>query len=129
MCTCLFYRKWNSCDKSDPAIMDTAMEYPYTIIFRVGMMYSLFIYFLIFMFIKWWLDSSQFATKTKPITILAILGLLSYALFVACIDRARINYPLAKKGVVFSSLFISFAIYIIMGQLRKIRKQTPLFIG
>ncbi len=109
--------------------MDTAMEYPYTIIFRVGMMYSLFIYFLIFLFIKWWLDSSQFATMTRPITILGTLGLLAYGLFVACIDRKRINYPLAKKGVFFSSIFISITIFIIMNQLKKIRKQTPLFIG
>jgi hypothetical protein len=57
------------------------------------------------------------------------LGLLSYALFVACIDRKRINYPLAKKGVFFSGILISMTIYLIMGQLRKIRNQTPLFIG
>lgn len=109
--------------------MDTAMEYPYTIIFRVGMMYSLFVYFLIFIFIKWWLDSSQFTTMTKPIPILATLGLLSYGLFVSCIDRKRINYPLAKTGVFFASVLISAAIYIIMGQLRKIRNSTPMFIG
>jgi len=109
--------------------MDTAMEYPYTIIFRVGMMYSLFIYFMIFLFIKWWLDSSQFAERTRPITIMAILGLLAYGLFVSCIDRKRINYPLAKTGVFFAGIFISGAIYLIMRNLRQIRKQTPLFIG
>ena len=93
------------------------------------MMYSLFIYFLIFLFIKWWLDSSQFATKTKPIVAFAILGLLSYGIFVACIDTKRINFPLAKKGAFFSGIFLSAAIYFIMSQLKKIRNQTPLFIG
>lgn len=93
------------------------------------MMYSLFVYFLIFIFIKWWLDSSQFVTMTKPITALTTFGLLSYGLFVSCIDRERINYPLAKTAVFFASVLISAAIYIIMGQLRRIRKFTPMFIG
>ena len=93
------------------------------------MMYSLFIYFLIFLFIKWWLDSSQFAHKTKPIIWLGTLGLLAYGLFVACIDRKRINYPLAKIGVFFAGIFLTSAIYLIMHNLRKIRDQTPLFIG
>lgn len=109
--------------------MDTAMEYPYTIIFRVGMLYSLFIYFLLFLFIKWWLDSSQFATKTKPLITFSILGLLSYGLFVACIDRKRINYPLSQGGVFFASIFISLAINLTMHQLKKIREVNPLFIG
>ena len=109
--------------------MDTAMEYPFTIIFRVGMMYSLFLYFMLFLFIKWWLDSSQFATTTKPILIFSTIGLLGYALFVSCIDRARINYPLAKKGVFVASIGISAAIYLIMIQIKRIRERTPLFIG
>lgn len=92
-------------------------------------MYSLFIYFLIFLFIKWWLDSSQFATMTKPITIMGTLGLLAYGLFVACIDRKRINFFLAKTGVCFAGIFISATIYLIMKQLKKIRESTPLFIG
>lgn len=104
------------------------MEYPYTIIFRVGMMYSLFIYFMIFLFIKWWLDSSQFAHGTKLIAVFGTLGPLFYGLFVACIDRKRINYPLAKAGVFFSSIFITAVIFIIMRQLNKIRNQTPTFI-
>ena len=93
------------------------------------MMYSLFIYFLIFMFIKWWIDSSQYATSTKPIVTFATIGLLSYGLFVSCIDRARINYPLAKSGVFFAGIFITAAIWHTMNQLRKIRNQTPMFIG
>jgi hypothetical protein len=109
--------------------MDTAMEYPYTIIFRVGMLYSLFLYFMLFLFIKWWLDSSQFATSTKHIVVLSTIGLLGYALFVSCIDRARINYPLAKKGVFVASIGVSAAIYLIMIQIKKIRARTPLFIG
>ena len=109
--------------------METTLEYPYTIIFRVGMMYSLFIYFLIFLFIKWWLDSSQFAFKTKHIVTCATIGLLAYGLFVACIDRKRINYSLAKTGVFFAGIFVSTAIVMIMRELKKIRNQTPLFIG
>ena len=68
------------------------------------MMYSLFIYFMIFLFIKWWLDSSQFATKTKPIIVFGTFGVLAYGLFVSCIDRKRISYPLAKTGVFFAGM-------------------------
>lgn len=89
----------------------------------------MFIYFMIFLFIKWWLDSSQYATSTKPIFFLSLIGLLAYALFVSCIDRKRINYPLAKIGVFVSSICISTAIYHIMHQIKKIRSFTPLFIG
>ena len=109
--------------------MDSAMVYPYTIIFRVCMLYSLFLYFMLFLFIKWWLDSSQIAKQTKVIVVCSTVGLLAYGLFVACIDRKRINYPLAKKGVFYASIGISTAICLTMHQLNRIRKQTPLFIG
>jgi hypothetical protein len=89
----------------------------------------MFIFFLEFLFIKWWLDSTQLAHHTKKMTVFGTLGLLSYGLFVACIDRKRINYPLAEKGVFFASIFISAAIYLIMHQITKIKAQTPLFIG
>jgi hypothetical protein len=101
--------------------MDTAMEYPFTIIFRVGMLYSLFIYFMLFLFIKWWLDSSQFVHKTKSIFVLSTIGILAYALFVACIDRKRINYPLAKNAVFVASICISASIYLILFKIKKIR--------
>lgn len=92
-------------------------------------MYSLFIYFMIFLFIKWWLDSSQFATKTKPIIVYATIGLLAYGLFVSCIDRKKISHLTANTGVFFAGIFITSAIHLIMHQLKKIRDQTPLFIG
>jgi hypothetical protein len=92
-------------------------------------MYSLFIYFLIVLFIKWWIDSSGAYSLTKPISIMGTLGLLSYGLFVACIDRKRINYPLAKKGAFFAGLLISLTIMLIMNQLKKIRQTNPMFIG
>ncbi len=109
--------------------MDSAMQYPYTIIFRVGMLYSLFIYFLLFLFIKWWLDSSQYAKHTKSIVTMSTIGLLSYGLFVACIDRKRINYPLAAAGVFWSAILVSAAIYLVLWNIRRISKRTPIFIG
>lgn len=83
------------CDKVNPSILDTVAKYPYTIIFRIGMMYSLFILFLEFLFIKWWLDSSQKAVHTKKIWIVGTLSLIAYAFFVACPDRKVINYKWA----------------------------------
>jgi hypothetical protein len=71
------------------------MEYPYTIIFRVGMMYSLFIYFLELLFIKWWIDSLPVAKGTNKMVLFGTIGLAAYGLFVACIDRKRINFQLA----------------------------------
>jgi hypothetical protein len=93
------------------------------------MLYSLFIYFLLFIFIKWWLDSSQYAKHTKLLVVMSTLGLLSYGLFVACIDRKRINYPLAASGVFWSSILVSGAIYLTLWNLKRIVKRTPTFIG
>lgn len=76
--------------------MQSAMEYPYTIIFRIGMMYSLFITFLELLFIKWWIDSFPIYRNTKVMVLLGTIGLAGYGLFVACIDRKRINYALAS---------------------------------
>jgi len=75
--------------------MESAMVYPYTIIFRIGMMYSLFITFLEILFIKWWLDSFPIAKSTTLMAVFGTIGLASYGLFVSCIDRKRINYALA----------------------------------
>jgi hypothetical protein len=75
--------------------MQSAMEYPYTIIFRIGMMYSLFIYFLEFLFIKWLLDSLPLSKHTTLMAFLGTTGLATYGLFVCTIDRKRINYNLA----------------------------------
>lgn len=102
-------------------ILQAALEYPYTIIFRVGMMYSLFIYFLEFLFIKWWIDSMPIAKHTKKMAVLGTIGLAAYGLFVACIDRKRINYQLAEAATFIASVCITIAISIIMSNLRKNR--------
>eukprot|EP00919_Chromeraceae_sp_WS-2016_P037469 GHVR01089385.1.p3 GENE.GHVR01089385.1~~GHVR01089385.1.p3 ORF type:complete len:120 (+),score=5.67 GHVR01089385.1:3025-3384(+) len=118
-----------NCEKENPTIMDTAMEYPFTIIFRVGMLYSLFIFFLQFLFVKWWLDSSQFAKRTNMMVFFAIVGVSAYGLFVACIDRKRINYNLAANSVFVSVIGSSLAIYIIMGNLLRIKQRARPFIN
>jgi hypothetical protein len=59
------------------------------------MMYSLFITFLELLFIKWWLDSLPYANKTKTMVVAGTIGLAAYGLFVACIDRKRINFVVA----------------------------------
>jgi len=55
--------------------------------------------------------------------ILGTVGLISYGLFVACIDRKKINYMLANASAVISGLLISYSIYIIMKNLQKNREQ------
>ena len=97
------------------------MEYPYTIIFRVGMMYSLFITFLELFFIKWWLDNFPIAKGTKKMVVFGTIGLAAYGLFVSCIDRKRINYQYAEYGVTIAAIFTSLAILIIMNNLKKNR--------
>lgn len=79
--------------------MQSALEYPNTIVLRVGLMYSLFILFLLAFFIKWWLDSSQKAKHTRKILVAGLIALASYGLFVSTIDRKRINYVLAEWSV------------------------------
>jgi hypothetical protein len=87
------------------------------------MMYSLFIYFLEFLFIKWWIDSLPIAKGTTKMAVLGTIGLAAYGLFVACIDRKRINYQLAEAAVLVATTCITIAIYIIMKNLRKNRDQ------
>lgn len=84
-------------------------------------MYSLFIYFLQLFFIKWWLDSTQFSKNTKLMVIAGTIGLAAYGLFVSCIDRKRINYPLASAAVSWAAIGTSLAIFIIMKNLKKDR--------
>jgi len=55
--------------------------------------------------------------------ILGTIGLISYGLFVACIDRKKINYMLANSCAVISAILISYAIYNIMKNLYKNREQ------
>lgn len=112
----------------NPTIMDTAMEYPFTIIFRVGMMYSLFILFLVTLFIKWWLDSSQVAHKTRVIIVFGVIALAAYGLFVSTIDRKRINYTLAEWAVFVAAVSNFVTISTIMCNIKHIRKTTPYFI-
>ena len=87
------------------------------------MLYSLFIYFLEILFIKWWIDSAYSSGKhSRLIFILGTIGLMSYGLFVSCIDRKRINYPLARGCANVANICFSIAMYLIMHKLRKIRK-------
>lgn len=86
-------------------------------------MYSLFIYFLELLFIKWWIDSLPVAKGTTKMVVLGTIGLAAYGLFVACIDRKRINYQLAETATFVASIGITIAIYIIMNNLRKNRDQ------
>jgi hypothetical protein len=102
--------------------MESAMEYPYTIIFRVGMMYSLFITFLELLFIKWWLDSFPLAKNTSKMVLFGTIGLAAYGLFVSCIDRKRINYVLSEQAVFVAAIGTSLAIFIIMRNLKKNRE-------
>ena len=63
------------------------------------------------------------ARHTKRMVIVGTIGLISYGLFVACIDRKKINYMLANSCAVISGILISYAIYIIMSNLQKNRAQ------
>lgn len=103
--------------------MQSAMEYPYTIIFRIGMMYSLFITFLELLFIKWWIDSFPFSKYTNFMVFFGAVGLAAYGLFVSCIDRKRINYKLAADAVTVSAVAMSIAISIIMFNLTSNRSR------
>ena len=87
------------------------------------MMYSLFIYFLELLFIKWWIDSLPIAKGTTKMVVIGTIGLAAYGLFVSCIDRKRINYQLAEAATSVASIGITVAIYIIMNNLRKNREQ------
>jgi hypothetical protein len=103
--------------------MQSAMEYPYTIIFRIGMMYSLFITFLELLFIKWWIDSFPYAKKTSLMVLAGTIGLAGYGLFVSCIDRKRINYVLAADAVTAASIGMTICIALIMHNLTSNRSQ------
>ena len=109
--------------------MKTAMEYPYTIIFRVGLMYSLFILFLVNLFIKWWLDSSQIAKHTKRSFLASVVCLAAYALFVSTIDRKRINFHLAEWAVFVAAIANFIALRGIYKNISTIREQNPYFVG
>ena len=109
--------------------MTSAMQYPYTIILRVGLMYSLFILFLLNLFIKWWLDSSQIAKHTKRSLLYSVICLASYALFVSTIDRKRINYNIAEWSVFIAAITNFFALRGIYKNMAAIREDNPYFIG
>ena len=109
--------------------MPSALEYPSTIVLRVGLMYSLFILFLLSFFIKWWLDSSQKAEHTKKALITGLISLAAYGLFVSTIDRKRINYQLAEWAVFVASVTNFIAISIIHKNIRAIREVDPHFIS
>lgn len=81
------------------------------------MMYSLFITFLELLFIKWWIDSFPVYRHTKFMVLFGTIGLAGYGLFVACIDRKRINYALAADAVLVASLGITACIFLIMRNL------------
>ena len=95
----------------------------------MGLMYSLFIIFLINFFIKWWIDSSQYGKNTKRITIFGTLACLSYALFVSTLDRKYINYNISKDSVFFAAIFNTICIYTMMKNIRAVREKDPYFIG
>ena len=99
------------------------MEYPYTIIFRICMMYSLFITFLELLFIKWWIDSFPIYSHTNKMVFAGAVGLAAYGLFVSCIDRKRINYGLASDAVAVSSIGMAISIFLIMKNLSANRSQ------
>ena len=92
------------------------------------MLYSLFIFFLEILFIKWWLDSSKIQRHTKLIFIFGSIGLLAYGLFVSCIDRKRMNYQLARLSANIANIALSFTMWLIMHNIRLIRRQQPSFI-
>jgi hypothetical protein len=107
----------------NPTIRESAMEYPYTIIFRVGMMYSLFITFLELLFIKWWIDSFCVSKHTTLMVVAGTLGLAGYGLFVSCIDRKRINLTLVGLGTIVAGIGIAISIFLIMLNLIKNRSR------
>lgn len=115
--------QWATTSVSNPTIMQSAMEYPYTIIFRIGMMYSLFITFLELLFIKWWINSFPFSKYTNFMVFFGAVGLAAYGLFVSCIDRKRINYKLAADAVTGSAVTMSISISIIMFNLTSNRSR------
>jgi len=94
-----FIIQWATCDEENPSILTSAIKYPNTIILRVGVMFSLFILFLVTFFIQWWLQSSQKVKVTRKATVAGILTLASYALFISTIDRLVINYYIAEWAV------------------------------
>jgi hypothetical protein len=85
------------------------------------MMYSLFIYFLEFLFIKWWIDSMPIAKNTTKMAVIGTTGLALYGLFVACIDRKRINYQLAEFASFGAAVCITYSIFTILRNLSKNR--------
>jgi uncharacterized membrane protein YidH (DUF202 family) len=85
-------------------------------------MYSLFITFLELLFIKWWIDSFPIARRTTLMVVSGTIGLAGYGLFVACIDRKRINYQLSSLGVTIAAIGIMVCVYIIMNNLTLNRK-------
>lgn len=101
--------------------MTSALEYPNTIVLRVGLMYSLFIMFLVSFFIKWWLDSSQRAKHTWKALISGLICLAAYALFVSTLDRIRINYLLAERAVFVACITNFIAISTIFKNIKDIR--------
>lgn len=109
--------------------MTTGLEYPYTIVLRVGLMYSLFILFLISFFIKWWLQSSQKAKHTWKILLSGLVCLASYGLFVSTLDRKRINYVLAEWAVFIACISNFIAISGIFKNIKNIREHDPYFIS
>lgn len=86
------------------------------------MMYSLFIYFLELLFIKWWIDSLPYAKHTKKAAIIGTIGLAAYGLFVSCIDRKRINYEIVEAASYIAAVCITTCIYMIMKNLGKNRE-------
>lgn len=81
------------------------------------------------MFIKWWIDSAYSSGKhTRFILVLGTVGLLAYGLFVSCIDRKRINFPLTRGCANVANICMTLVMYLIMHNLRKIRKVEPGFI-
>ena len=115
--------QWLTTSTSNPTIMQSAMEYPYTIVFRICMMYSLFITFLELLFIKWWIDSFPIYKHTNFMVFFGAIGLAGYGLFVSCIDRKRINYVLASQGVTVSAVSMAISIFLIMKNLTANRAQ------
>lgn len=54
-----------------PTIVDLAKIYPNSIVFRIGMLYSMFIMFLINLFITWWLNegTTNLIQSTTPYSV------------------------------------------------------------
>jgi hypothetical protein len=108
--------------------MSSAMAYPNTIIFRAGLMFSLFILFLTSFCIKWWLDSSQKAKHTWHALISALVSFAAYAFFVSSLDRVRVNYNWAEIAVFIASVTNFYAISTIFKNIKDIREVDPHFI-